>query len=103
MVESPPANAGDMGSDPGPGGSHMPRSSWARAPRPLGLRSRAHEPRLLSLSATTTEVVACLVVKPACLEPVLSNERGHRNEKPALPATKKKARAQQQRPNAANI
>ena len=26
-VESLPANAGDMGSGPGPGGSHMPRSS----------------------------------------------------------------------------
>ena len=27
VVGSPPANAGDMGSTPGPGGSHMPRSN----------------------------------------------------------------------------
>ena len=37
VVESPPADAGDMGSCPGPGGSHMPRSGWAREPWPLGL------------------------------------------------------------------
>ena len=38
MVESPPANAGDTGSDPGLGGSHMPRSNWAREPQLLSLR-----------------------------------------------------------------
>ena len=27
VVKSPPANAGDMGSSPGPGRSHMPRSN----------------------------------------------------------------------------
>ena len=27
VVKNPPANAGDMGSSPGPGGSHMPRSN----------------------------------------------------------------------------
>ena len=27
VVENPPANAGDMGSSPGLGGSHMPRSN----------------------------------------------------------------------------
>ena len=32
VVESLPANAGDTGSSPGLGGSHMPRSSWAREP-----------------------------------------------------------------------
>ena len=37
VVKNPPANAGDMGSSPGPGRSHMPRSG------------RAHEPQLLSL------------------------------------------------------
>ena len=35
VVKNPPANAGDMGSSPGPGGSHMPRSNWARAPQLL--------------------------------------------------------------------
>ena len=37
---------GDVGSGPGLGGSHVPRSSWARAPQ------------LLSLRATTTEARA---------------------------------------------
>ena len=36
MVEGLPANAGDAGSGPGLGGSHVPRSGWARAPQ-LGL------------------------------------------------------------------
>ena len=39
MVENPPANAGDMGSSPGLGGSHMPQSSWAREPQLLSLRA----------------------------------------------------------------
>ena len=37
MVGSLPANAGDTGSSPGLGRSHMPQSDWA------------HEPQLLSL------------------------------------------------------
>ena len=63
MVKDLPANAGDMGSSPGLGRSHMPRGNWAR------------EPQLLSPRATTFE--------PACLEPVLCNKRSHRDEKPA--------------------
>ena len=55
MVESLPASAGDAGSSPGLGGSHVPRSNWA------------HEPQLV----------------PAHLEPVLSNKRGRDNERPA--------------------
>ena len=46
VVENLPANAGDTGSSPGPGSSHMPRSSEARAPQLLSLRSRAREPQL---------------------------------------------------------
>ena len=38
VVESLPANAGDTGSGLGLGGSHMPRSSWAREPQLLSLR-----------------------------------------------------------------
>ena len=38
VVGSPPANAGDAGSSPGLGGSHMPRSNWAREPQLLSLR-----------------------------------------------------------------
>ena len=62
VVRNPPANAGDTGSSPGPGRSHMPWSNEARAPQLLSLRSRAHEPQLLSRKpkplsphATTTE------------------------------------------------
>ena len=38
VVESLPADAGDTGSSPGLGGSHMPRSGWAREPQLLSLR-----------------------------------------------------------------
>ena len=38
VVENPPANAGDTGSSPGPGGSHTPRSNWAREPQLLSMR-----------------------------------------------------------------
>ena len=52
VVKNPPANAGDTGSIPGPGRSHMPRSNYARAPQ---------------------------LLKPAHLEPVLRNERSPRS------------------------
>ena len=38
VVENLPANAGDTGSSPGLGRSHMPRSNWARKPQLLSLR-----------------------------------------------------------------
>ena len=38
VVENLPANAGDMGSSPGLGRSHMPWSNWAREPQLLSLR-----------------------------------------------------------------
>ena len=38
VVESLPANAGDTGSSPGLGRSHMPQSNWAREPQLLSLR-----------------------------------------------------------------
>ena len=37
VVENLPAIAGDTGSSPGLGRSHMPRSSWAREPQLLSL------------------------------------------------------------------
>ena len=55
VVGNLPADAGDTGSSPGPGGSHMPRGSWARVSQ---------------------------LLKPACLEPVLRSRRGHLSEKP---------------------
>ena len=38
VVEDLPASAEDTGSSPGLGGSHMPRSGWAREPQILSLR-----------------------------------------------------------------
>ena len=38
VVGNLPAGAGDTGSSPGLGGSHMPRSDWAREPQLLSLR-----------------------------------------------------------------
>ena len=38
VVGSLPANAGDAGSSPGLGRSHMPQSGWAREPQLLSLR-----------------------------------------------------------------
>ena len=38
MVENMPANAGDMGSNPGLGRSHLPWSNWAHEPQLLSLR-----------------------------------------------------------------
>ena len=38
MVESLPADAGDTGSSPGLGRSHVQRSDWAREPQLLSLR-----------------------------------------------------------------
>ena len=55
VVENPPASAGDTGSSPGPGRSHMLLTNWARKPQLLSLRSRAREPQLLSLCAATAE------------------------------------------------
>ncbi|XP_060148194.1 ras-related GTP-binding protein B isoform X2 [Globicephala melas] len=51
VVKSPPADAGDAGSCPGPGGSHMPWSGWACEPWPLSLRVR-------SLCSATGEATA---------------------------------------------
>ena len=50
MVENLPANAGDTGSSPGLGRSHMPWSSWAREPQLLSLH-------FWSLCSATREAV----------------------------------------------
>ena len=47
MVDNLPANAGDTGSSPGLGGSHMPRSNWAREPQLLSLRSATREAAIM--------------------------------------------------------
>ncbi|KAJ8785661.1 hypothetical protein J1605_007258 [Eschrichtius robustus] len=57
VVENLPANAGDTGSSPGPGRSHMPQSNWAREPQLLSLR-------VWSLrSATREAAIASLVAQ----------------------------------------
>ena len=60
VVENLPANAGDAGSSPGLGRSHMPRSDWAREPQLLSLR-------VWSLCPATREATIvrgpCTVVK----------------------------------------
>ena len=81
VVENPPANAGDTGSSPGPGRSHVPRSSWARAPQLLSLR-------VWSLCAATRE--AAIVRGPRT-----AMKSGLRS--PQL----EKALAQKRRPNTA--
>ena len=70
MVENLPANnAGDTGSSPGLGRSHVPRSGWAREPQLLSLR-------VWSLCFATRE--AAIVKRPV-----------HRDEEwPPLAATR---------------
>ena len=81
MVESPPADAEDTGSSPGLGGSHMPRSDWAREPQLLSLR-------VWSLCSATGE--AAIVRGPHIMM----------KSGPRLPQLEK-ALAQKRRPNTA--
>ena len=75
MVENLPANAGDTGSSPGLGRSHMPRSSWAHEPQLLSLR-------VWSLCSATRE--AAIVKRPM-----------HRDEEwPPLAATSESPRTE---------
>ena len=81
MVGSLPASAGDAGSSPGLGGSHMPRSGWARGPQLLSLR-------VWSLCSATRETAMVRGPRTAI--------RGG----PRLPQLEK-ALAQKRRPNTA--
>ena len=81
VVENLPADAGDTGSSPGLGRSHMPRSNWAREPQLLSLR-------VWSLCSTTKEAV---IVRGPCT----AMKSG-----PRLPQLEK-ALAQKRRPNTA--
>ena len=81
VVGNLPANAGDTGSSPGLGGSHVPRSKWAREPQLLSLH-------VWSLCSATREAATvggpCTVMKSG----------------PHLPRLKR-ALAQKRRPNTA--
>ena len=79
VVESLPANAGDTGSSPGLGGSHMPRSNWAR------------EPQLLSLRVWSL----CSAIREAA---IVRGPRTAMKSGPRLPQLEK-ALAQKRRPN----
>ena len=81
VVENLPANAGDMGSSPGLGRSHMSRSNWAREPQLLSLR-------VWSLCSATREAATV---------------RGPRTAMKSGPRSPQleKALAQKQRPNTA--
>ena len=75
VVGSLPASAGDAGSDPGLGGSHMTRSIWAREPQLLSLR-------VWSLCSATRE--AAIMRGPA-----------HRDEEwPSLATTRESPRTE---------
>ena len=79
MVENLPANAGDRGSSPGLGRSHMPRSNWAR------------EPQLLNLSVWSL----CSATREAA---IVRGPRAAMKSGPHLPQLEK-ALAQKRRPN----
>ena len=81
VVENLPANAGDMGSSPGLGGSHMPRSSWARESQLLSLR-------IWSLCSATREAA------------IVRGPRSAMKSGPRLPQLEE-ALAQKRRPNTA--
>ena len=81
VVENLPANAGDTGSSPGLGRSHMPQSSWAREPQLLSLR-------FWSLCSATREAA------------IVRGPRTAMKSGPRLPQLEK-AVAQKRRPNTA--
>ena len=81
VVENLPANAGDTGSSPGLGRSHMPRNSWAC------------EPQLLSLRVWSL----CCVTREAA---IVRGPRTAMKSGPCLPQLEK-ALAQKRRPNTA--
>ena len=81
VVENLPANAGDTGSSPGLGRSHMPRSNWAREPQLLSLR-------VWSLCPSTREAA------------IVRGPHTAMKSGPCLPQLEK-ALAQKRRPNTA--
>ena len=101
VAESPPANAGDMGLSPGPGGSCMPRSNWARAPQLLRLHSEAQGPRLLSPRATTAEAHAPRAPAPQQEKPPQWEACALQWRVASALRNWRKACVQQRRPNAA--
>ena len=81
VVESLPANAGDTGSSPGLGGSHMLQSNWARESQLLSLH-------VWSLCSTTREAAIVRGPRTAMKSGACLSQLG-------------KALAQKRRPNTA--
>ena len=81
VVKNPPANAGDTGSSPGLGRSHMPWSNYAREPPLLRLR-------VWSLCSVTREAA------------IVRGPRTAMKSSPCSPQLEK-ALAQKRRPNTA--
>ena len=79
----------------------MPRSNLARAPQLQSLRSRAHEPQLLSPCATTTEAHAPRARAPHQEKPPQWEARAPQPRVAPTRCNQKKDHVQQQRPNAA--
>ena len=88
VVEGLPANAGDTGSSPGLGGSHMPQSNWVREPQLLSLRVWSLSLRVWSLFSATREAAT------------VRGPRTAMKSGPHLPQLQK-ALAQKRRPNTA--
>ena len=88
VVKNPPANAGDTGSSPGPGRSHMPWSNKARVPQ------------LLSLHATTTEARVPKARAPQREATTMRSPHTAWKSSPRSPQLEK-ARVQQRRSKAA--
>ena len=80
MAENPPANAGDTGSSPGEGRSHLPRSSSAPGPHLLSLSFKRLGATSASPCAATTEARAEPALHKRSLCPAL--------EEPLLAAAK---------------
>ena len=74
VVESLPANTGDTGLSSGLGGSHMPRSNWAREPQLLSLR-------VWSLCSATREAAIVRGPRSPQLEKALAQKRRPNTEK----------------------
>ena len=89
VVGSLPANAGDTGSSPGLGRSHMPRSGWAREPQLLSLR-------IWSLCPATGGAA----IEKGPRTAMKSGPHTAMRSGPRLPQLEK-AHVQQQRPNTA--
>ena len=75
VVKNLPANAGDIGSSPGPG--KIPHAMELLSPC-----ATTTESVLYSSRVTTTEACEPQLLKPTHLEPVLRNKRNHHNETP---------------------